>query len=120
MSELTAALSDSTVDKVVVAVAGSPYELTGNMDGCDLGSGPSGLCISRAVTVEAEVAGAVVLDGMCDRRVFEVLPSGAANLVGLSITGGCAQVCSRVLGFHCPPTFSSSAPLERFVCLPSA
>ena len=70
------ALTNSAVDRIVLAVAGSPYELTSNMIGCD-----SGLCIDRALTVEAEVAGQVVLDGMGERRVLHV--SGMAELIGL-------------------------------------
>ena len=70
-----------------MAVAGSPYELTSNMPGCD-----SALCIHRAVTIEAEVAGEVVLNGMFERRVLAV--GGAtslhvvAKLIGLTIQGG--------------------------------
>ena len=88
MSELLAALSDSAVDKVVMAQAGSPYELTSNMDGCS-----SALCIRRAVTIEAEVEGGVVLDGMVARRVIYVESGGAAELIGLCITRGYSGVC---------------------------
>ena len=83
VSELTAALVNRAVDRIVLTVAGSPYELTSNMAGCH-----SGLCIDRALTVEAEVAGQVVLDGMGERRVLKVLNSGTAELIGLDITGG--------------------------------
>ena len=72
-----------------MAVAGSPYELTSNMYDCD-----SALCISRAVTIEAEVEGGVMLDGMDARRVINVLFGGAAELIGLCITRGYADVCS--------------------------
>ena len=77
------ALTNSAVDRIVLAVAGSPYELTSNMIGCD-----SGLCIDRALTVEAEVAGQVVLDGMGERQVLYVSSSGLVELIGLGITGG--------------------------------
>ena len=87
MSELTAAITNSTVDRIVLTVAGSPYELTSNMAGCH-----SGLCIDRALTVEAEVAGQVVLDGMGERQVLYVSSSGLVELIGLDITGGYTQV----------------------------
>ena len=93
VSELTAALTNSAVDRIVLAVAGSPYELTSNMAGCD----NSGLCIDRALTVEAEVAGQVVLDGMGERRVLKVLNSGTAELIGLNITRGqTSEVSARL------------------------
>ena len=90
MTELLAALSDSAVDKVVMAQAGSPYELTSNMDGCS-----SALCIRRAVTIEAEVEGGVVLDGMGARRVITVYSGGTADLVGLNITRGVIGVTTH-------------------------
>ena len=70
-----------------MAVAGSPYELIGNLPGCD-----SALCGRRAVTIEAEVAGGVVFDGMGARRVLAVGSATsshvAAELIGLTIRGG--------------------------------
>ena len=50
--------------------------------------GGSALCIDRTVTIEAEVAGSVVLDAKGARRVMYVSPARRAELVGLNITGG--------------------------------
>ena len=50
--------------------------------------GGSALCINRTVTIEAEVAGSVVLDAKGASRVITVLSGTAAKLVGLNITGG--------------------------------
>ena len=58
VGQLTAAIGDSTVDKIVLAEG--TYELTSDM--CfDNGCG-SALCIGRAVRIEAEVVGSVVLE----------------------------------------------------------
>ena len=90
VAELTAAVSDSGVDKITV-VEGR-YEFSSSM--CT----ESALCIDRAVMIEAEVPGSVVLDAKgsasTKRRVFDVQSSAAAELIGLNITGGNAQVCS--------------------------
>ena len=48
----------------------------------------SALCIDRDVTIEAEVAGTVVLKAKGARRVIFVAAAGRAELVGLNITGG--------------------------------
>ena len=53
--------------------------------------GDSALCIDRPVTIEAEVAGSVVLDAKGARRVIYVAAAGRAKLVGLHITGGTAN-----------------------------
>ena len=60
--------------------------------------GGSALCIDRNVTIEAEVAGSVVLDAKGARRVIYVSPAGRAELVGLIITGGATadDVSSRI------------------------
>ena len=50
--------------------------------------GGSALCIDRSVTIEAEVAGSVLLDAKGARRVVYVASAGRAELVGLHITGG--------------------------------
>ena len=61
-------------------------------------AGGSALCIDRTVTIEAEVAGSVVLDAKGARRVIYVAAAGTAELVGLNITGGNSGfVCSPVL-----------------------
>ena len=104
VDELTAAIDDGTIDKIVLAEG--TYELTSDM--CSA----SALCISRAVTIEAEVAGGVVLDGMGGRRVFIIESGGTAELIGLNITGGYASVC---LPFAVG--LGSITPLERYVVL---
>ena len=80
VAELTAAVGNSAVDKILVA-AGT-YELTSDM--CT----GSAVCIDRALTIEAQVPGSVVLDAKGGRRVFEIKFSGTAELIGLNITGG--------------------------------
>ena len=56
--------------------------------------GGSALCIDRNVTIEAEVAGSVVLDAKGARRVIYVSTAGRAELIGLNITGGAADSVS--------------------------
>ena len=95
VDELIFALLDRAVDKIVVAVAGSPYKLTSNMAGC--GFLQTALCIFRAVTIEAEVPGEVVFDGMGaqwirEDPVFRIISGGVAKLIGLNITGGDAGI----------------------------
>ena len=80
VAELTAAVGDSAVDKILVA-AGT-YDFTSDM--CT----GSAVCIDRAVTIEAQVPGSVVLDAKGGRRVFEIQSAGTAELIGLDITGG--------------------------------
>jgi hypothetical protein len=63
-------------------LAAGTYELTSDM--CT----GSAICIGRALTIEAQVPGSVVLDAKGGRRVFEIQSSGTAELVGLNITGG--------------------------------
>ena len=98
-SDLIAALNDSAVSRIVL-VAGT-YEFDGDM--CtdqggsgrrlshDVSVGSAALCIDRNVTIEAEVAGSVVLDAKGARRVIYVSTGGRAELVGLNITGGAAE-----------------------------
>mgnify|MGYP002821087717 CR=1 FL=1 len=80
VDEFTAAVNDSAINKIVLA-AGT-YSFTSDM--CT----GSAVCISRALTIEAEVPGAVVLNAMGGRRVFEIQANGTAELIGLNITGG--------------------------------
>ena len=94
VAELIAAVSDGTVDKIVVA--SGTYEFGSDMAGC--GSYPAALCIDRAVTIEAEVEGGVVLDGMDARRVITVDSGGTADLVGLNITRGYVSGVSSHFG----------------------
>ena len=79
-SDLRAAISDNEVSRIVL-VAGT-YELTSDM--CT----GSAVCINRALTIEAEVPGTVVLNAMGGRRVFLIQSYGTAELVGLNIAGG--------------------------------
>jgi hypothetical protein len=81
------ALGDSAVSRIVL-VAGT-YEF--DYDMCSNERGGSALCIDRAVTIEAEVAGSVVLKAEGARRVIYVSAAGRAELVGLDITGGQAR-----------------------------
>ena len=83
VGEFTAAVGNSAVDKILLA-AGT-YELTSDM--CT----GSAVCISRTLIIEAEVPGAVVLNAMGARRVFEIQSGGTAELIGLNITGGYAS-----------------------------
>jgi len=105
VAELTAAVGNSAVDKILVA-AGT-YDFTSTM--C---SG-SAICIDRAVTIEAQVPGSVVLDAKGGRRVFDIQPGGTAELIGLDITGGYVYVRSPfelALKYHPAPA--------SYVCLP--
>ena len=101
VGEFTAAIADSSVNKILLA-AGT-YELTSDM--CTR----SAVCIDRALTIEAEVPGAVVLNAMGARRVFEIQSGGTAELIGVDITGGSAShvQSARLLNplrhfLHCP------------------
>ena len=53
--------------------------------------GSTALCIDRNVTIEAEVAGSVVLDAKLAWRGIYVAATGMAELVRLHITGGYAD-----------------------------
>ena len=108
VGEFITAVGNSAVDKILLA-AGT-YEFASNM--C---SG-SAVCIDRALTIEAEVPGAVVLNATGARRVFEILSGGTAELVGLNITGGHASLVQSVCLFEPFCNILSIAPLERYVC----
>ena len=82
-SDLIAALGDSAVSWILL-MAGT-YEFADDM--CFSKDG-SALCIDRNVTIQAEVAGSVVLDAKGARRVIYVSATGRAQLFGLNITGG--------------------------------
>jgi len=89
VAELTAAVGDSAVDKILVA-AGT-YDFTSDMCSGSAVDG-SAVCIDRALTIEAQVPGSVVLDAKGGRRVFNIQSSGTAELIGLNITGGSASL----------------------------
>ena len=92
VGELTAAVGNSAVDKILLA-AGT-YELTSDM--CSAAGG-SAVCINRTLTIEAEQPGAVVLDAMGRRRVFEIQFGVTVELIGLNITGGRATNAGGIL-----------------------
>ena len=92
VAELTAAVGNSAVDKILLA-AGT-YSLTSDMcTDTDVHGRTTGtaVCIDRALTIEAEVPGAVVLNAMGARRVLNIQSGGTAELIGLDITGGSAS-----------------------------
>ena len=91
VADLTAAVGNSAVNKILVAAG--VYSFTTNM--CT----GSAICIDRAVTIEAQVTGSVLLDAKGGRRVFDILSGGMARLIGLSITGGSANAVCRVFAF---------------------
>ena len=99
VAELTAAVGNSAVDKILVAVG--TYDLTSDM--CS----SSAICIDRALTIEAQVPGSVVLDAKGGRRVFDIQSGGTAELIGLDIRGGYAtDVClpfELALTYHPAP-----------------
>ena len=77
---LISALADTSVSHIVVS--SGHYALSSELN------------ITRAVTIEADVLGSVVLDaqaGSSSRRVLNINPSSASDvveLVGLNLTGG--------------------------------
>ena len=77
---LTSALSDSSVSHILVEAG--HYGLSAE------------LSVTRSVTIEAVVAGTVVLDAQANndnrRRVLTINPGsdGVVHLIGLNITGG--------------------------------
>jgi hypothetical protein len=93
VGEFTAAIADSSINKILLA-AGT-YELTSNV--CD---SYSAVCIDRALTIEAQVPGAVVLDAMGARRVLNIQSGGTVELIGLDITGGYATSVQSVCLFE--------------------
>ena len=107
-AELTAAVGDSAVDKILVA-AGT-YDFTSDM--C---SG-SAVCINRALTIEAQVPGSVVLDAKGGRRVFNIQSSGTAELIGLNITGGRASYVQSVCLLNLLPQTFPPSPRWNVTC----
>ena len=80
VSELLTAILNESVDRIEVQ-AGT-YMYTGNMNGT---CSSAAICISRTLTIEAEVPGAVVLNAANEGRVFRILPGGMAKLIGLNL-----------------------------------
>ena len=93
VGEFTAAIADSSINKILLA-AGT-YELTSDMCTGSRFTG-SAVCIDRALTIEAQVPGSVVLNAMGARRVFEIQSGGTIQLIGLNITGGWTQLVQSV------------------------
>jgi len=94
VGEFIAAVSNSAVDKILLAVG--TYELTSNMCPSSVVSGAA-VCISRNLTIEAEQPGAVVLDAMGRNRVIIIpQPGVTVELIGLNITGGYASKVQSV------------------------
>ena len=79
--ELKAALDASTPR---ILLAPGHYVLTDSSLVC---STHSALCLDQPVSLEAEVAGTVVLNAARSNRVFYITGTGV-ELVGLNITGG--------------------------------
>jgi len=88
VGEFTAAIADSSINKILLA-AGT-YELTSDM--CT----GSAICIDRALTIEAQVPGSVVLNAMGARRVIMIESGGTVELIGLDITGGSIALVQSV------------------------
>ena len=106
VGEFTAAVGNSAIDKILLA-AGT-YELTSDM--CS----QSAVCIDRALTVEAQVPGSVVLNAMGARRVFEIQSGGTVELIGLNITGGYASSVQSVCLFE--PFAQTFPPSPHWLC----
>ena len=87
-------------------LAAGTYEFDDSM--CTGYQGGSALCINRDVTIEAEVAGSVVLDAKGARRVINV--AGRAELIGLNVTGGAAEDVSLLATALNPRVTSPPVP----------
>ena len=85
VDEFTAAIADSSVNKILLAAGTYEFRWSNVCDSY------SWICIDRALTIEAEVPGAVVLNAMGARRVLNIQSGGTAELIGLDITGGSAS-----------------------------
>ena len=109
VGEFTAAVGNSAVDKILLA-AGT-YELTSDM--CT----GSAVCIDRALTIEAQVPGSVVLDAKGARRVLYIQSSGTAELIGLNITGGSASSVQSVCLLNLLPRHFLHRP-DGTLCAP--
>jgi hypothetical protein len=113
VGEFTAAIADSSINKILL-VAGT-YELAS--DPTMLMCNNSAVCIDRALTIEAEVPGSVVLDANGWGRVFMIAAGGTAELIGLNITGGSAYGVQSVCLFEPSVAFHPS-PCACFLNLP--
>ena len=103
VGEFTAAIADSSVNKILLA-AGT-YELTSDM--CT----GSAVCIDRALTIEAEVPGAVVLN---DHGVGGRAPSPSPPLTTTPPITPATMPRDDSGSPHCTPLHDfGSAPVER-------
>ena len=108
-SELITAINDGAIERIVLRAG--IYEFADSMCS-DTNVGDSALCINRTVTIEAEVAGSVVLDAKGTKRVIAVLSGAVAKLVGLNITGG--AVVSTTLFDQDPALFDQDPDLASY------
>ena len=101
VDELTAALADPSIDRVIVAPGTYPL------------SSPLG--VDRSMELEAAVPGTAVLDGQDTTRVLEIT-SGALNatLRGLNITRGRTSQVWSVLAR--PRTSRTTSPQRGLLC----
>ena len=109
VAELIEAVGNSAVDKILVA-AGTYSFTTGMSSDATQYWSDSAIHIDRALTIEAEVPGAVVLNAMGARRVFEIESGGTAELIGLNITGGDAGEVQSVCLLNPSATFHPVPP----------
>jgi hypothetical protein len=88
----------SDVSQLIEAIQGNAdriiltegtYELSTSM--CTY-SGGAGLCIYRRVAIEAAVHGTAFISGMSQRRTMYLANTADVEVVGVSITGGYADV----------------------------
>ena len=110
VGEFKAAIADSSTNKILLA-AGT-YELTSDM--CY----DSAVCIDRALTIEAEVPGAVVLNAMGARQVFAIRGDGTVKLIGLNITGGHSAYSVQSVCLFEPSVAFPPSPCTCFLNLP--
>ena len=94
VDELTTALGDASVGRI--ALSEGTYGLTAQ------------LTIDRNVSLEAAVAGTVVLDGMGASRVLSTSGGAVVELAGLHITGGYSYTYVRL-----PPSQPHSHPTAQ-------
>ena len=92
-SEIKAALDDPSIDRIMVQYGTYAFTASDITPDCHQ-SIAAALCITRPVTIEAEIHGTVVLDARgsqsSPRRVVAIQAAGGASveLLGLKLTGG--------------------------------
>ena len=112
VAELTAAIADAAVARVVLAAGRYAFTSANKMPSCGhrwpwnaATADNFALCINRSITIEAAVAGTAVLDAQgtnaVTRRVALIMSQNASDvvtLIGLNMTGGNSY--SRQHGAH--------------------